>query len=120
MKRQFEKRKNALAVFLTGELDQYAASELKSKIDVEMENSGKKNLIIDLSGVSLMDSSGIGLIVGRYKNLKPLGGRVCVSGGKNGVKKVVELSGITKIIPYFDDVNQADESLKEEKGRNDK
>lgn len=116
MKRQFKKTKNALAVFLTGEIDQFAASELKSKIDVEMENSGKRNLIIDLSGVSLMDSSGIGLIVGRYKNLKPLGGKVVVSGGKNGVKKVVELSGITKLIPYFEDVEKADKSL-EDKGR---
>ena len=111
MKRQFEKTKNALAVFLTGEIDQFAASELKSRIDVEMENSGKRNLIIDLSGVSLMDSSGIGLIVGRYKNLKPLGGKVVVSGGKNGVKKVVELSGITKLIPCFEDVEKADKSL---------
>ena len=111
MKRQFEKTKNALVVFLTGEIDQFAASELKSRIDVEMENSGKRNLIIDLSGVSLMDSSGIGLIVGRYKNLKPLGGKVVVSGGKNGVKKVVELSGITKLIPYFEDVEKADKSL---------
>lgn len=111
MKRQFEKTKNALVVFLAGEIDQFAASELKSRIDVEMENSGKRNLIIDLSGVSLMDSSGIGLIVGRYKNLKPLGGKVVVSGGKNGVKKVVELSGITKLIPYFEDVEKADKSL---------
>lgn len=120
MKKQFEKKKNALAVFLTGELDQYSVSEVKSRIDVEMENSGKRNLIIDLSGVSLMDSSGIGLIVGRYKNLKPIGGKVCVCGGTGGVKKVIELSGITRIIPYFEDVEKADKSLDEEKGRNNK
>ena len=121
MSRQFIKCKNALAVFLEGELDQYAAAEIKSKIDVEMENSEKKNLIIDLSKVTLMDSSGIGLIIGRYKILNPIGGKVAISGGIGAVKKVIELSGIQKLIPYYNSVEEADRSFKksEENNRRD-
>ena len=86
MERKFKKYKNSVAVFLDGELDQYAAAEIKGKIDVEMENSEKKNLIIDLSKVTLMDSSGIGLIIGRYRMLTPVGGKVAISGGNNAVR----------------------------------
>ena len=106
------KSKNSVTVFLDGELDQYAAAEIKGKIDVEMENSDKKNLIIDLSKVTLMDSSGIGLIIGRFKQLSPIGGKVAVSGGNSGVRKVIDLSGVKKIIPYFESASEADRSFK--------
>lgn len=113
MDRKIVKYKNSVAVFLDGELDQYAAAEIKGKIDVEMENSDKKNLIIDLSKVTLMDSSGIGLIIGRYKRLTPIGGKVAISGGNSGVRKVIDLSGIKKIIPYFENASEADKSFKD-------
>lgn len=112
MERKFKKYKNSVAVFLDGELDQYAAAEIKGKIDVEMENSEKKNLIIDLSKVTLMDSSGIGLIIGRYRMLTPVGGKVAISGGNNAVRKVVDLSGIKRIIPCFNSAEEADKSFK--------
>ena len=113
MDRKIVKYKNSVAVFLDGELDQYAAAEIKSKIDVEMENSDKKNLIIDLSKVTLMDSSGIGLIIGRYKRLGAIGGKVAISGGNSGIRKVIDLSGIKKIIPYFENADEADKSFKD-------
>ena len=107
MAKQFTTYKNAAAVFLSGELDQYAAADLKSKIDVEIEASGKKNLIIDLSEVSFMDSSGIGLIIGRYKMLRPLGGSVAVCGANESVRRVIELSGLERLIPYYDTAEEA-------------
>jgi len=112
MKKRFTMLKNSVAVHLEGELDQYLAAEVKCKIDIEMENSGKKNLIIDLSDVTLMDSSGIGLILGRYKILKSLGGGVCVCNAESSVKRVLELSGIEKIIKCFDTIDEADRSFK--------
>ena len=115
MLKEVKKMKNAVAVYLDGELDQYAAAELKSKIDVEAELSGKKNLIIDLTDVSLMDSSGIGLIIGRYKTLAPLGGFVALSGGNDGVKRVIKLSGIEKIIQTYDTASDADTALGRER-----
>ena len=107
MAKEFEIYKNAIAVFLSGELDQYAAAVLKNKIDIEVESSGKKNLIIDLSDVTFMDSSGIGLILGRCKMLSPLGGKVAVCGGNANVRKVIELSGIEKIVQWFESSDEA-------------
>ena len=111
MAKEFEIFKNGIAVFLSGELDQYAAAALKTKIDIEVEASGKKNLIIDLSDVSFMDSSGIGLIIGRYKILQSLGGRVVTCGGNPNVRKVITLSRIEKIVPWFDSIEDAIKNL---------
>ena len=109
---RFTLLKNAVAVHLEGELDQYLAAEVKSRIDIEMENAEKKNLIIDLEGVSLMDSSGIGLILGRYKILKSLGGGIAICSANESVRKVLKLSGIEKIIKYYENIDEADKAFK--------
>ena len=118
MVKQFEKRLNTLVVHLYGEIDQYAANEIKGKIDVEIETTNKKNIVMDLSGVDFMDSSGIGLIVGRYKHAKALGHNFSVCGGKDTIRKVVELSGIIKVIPLLKSVSEAEEFLKKERNEN--
>lgn len=111
MAKMFRNMKNSLLVSLSGELDQYAAADLKGKIDVEIQSSPKKNLIIDLSGVTLMDSSGIGLIVGRYKIMYSLGGKLLICGANPYVDKMIALSGIKKIIPVFKDADEADKNV---------
>ena len=112
MAKQFETVKNALVVYLCGEVDQYMAAELKEKIDIEIENSPKRNLIFELSEVSLMDSSGIGLIVGRYKIINSLGGKVLICGGSKSINKMIELSGIGKIVKSFENLDAAEKSLR--------
>ena len=111
MAKMFRTMKNALLVSLSGELDQYAAADLKGRIDVEIQSSTKKNLIIDLSGVTLMDSSGIGLIVGRYKIIHSLGGKLAICGANAYIEKMIALSGIKKIIPTFKDADEADKNV---------
>ena len=111
MAKMFRTMKNALLVSLSGELDQYAAADLKGRIDVEIQSSTKKNLIIDLSGVTLMDSSGIGLIVGRYKIIHSLGGKLALCGANAYIEKMIALSGIKKIIPTFKDADEADKNV---------
>ena len=112
MARFFENARNALVVHLKGEIDQCAASEIRDTIDLEIMNSPKKNLIIDLDAVTLMDSSGIGLIVGRYKTVRTLGGKLLVSGGNETVRKMINLSGIGKVIKMHKSVPEADKALK--------
>ena len=112
MAKQFENVKNALVVRLKGEIDQCAASQIRDNIDIEIMNSPKKNLIIDLDAVTLMDSSGIGLIVGRYKTVKNLGGNLLLAGGNSYVRKMIDLSGIGKIITMYKSIAEADKALK--------
>jgi len=111
MAKEFYNKKNALVICLYGEIDQYAAAELKTKIDIEIENSAKKNFIIDLTEVELMDSSGIGLIVGRYKLVNSLGGKFAICSASDYIKKMIELSGITKVIKYYNTISDAEKAF---------
>ncbi|MDO4563773.1 MAG: anti-sigma factor antagonist [Clostridia bacterium] len=97
MPTEFREKGDALIVSLSGEVDQYAAAILKRKIDLEIEATRKKRLIFDLAKVTFMDSSGIGLIIGRYRLLSPIGGRIYLCGATRRVKKIVEISGLKKI-----------------------
>ena len=112
MAKEFENAKNALVVHLKGEIDQCAASEIRDRIDLEIMNSSKKNLIIDLDAVTLMDSSGIGLIVGRYKTVNSFGGKLLLAGGNSYVRKMIDLSGIGKIVTMYKSIADADKTLK--------
>lgn len=109
--KEFENSKNALVVNLRGEIDQYAAAELKEKIDIEIESSSKQNLIINLADVKLMDSSGVGLIVGRYKAIRSLGGNVALCSANPFVRKMIYLSGLEKIIKCYNSISEADKAL---------
>ncbi len=108
---EFKKYKNAAAVFLSGEIDHCSAQALKGKIDVFIESSGRKNFIIDLGGVQMMDSSGIALIIGRMKAVRALGGDIAISGAAGGVKRVIELSGILQTIKMYASAAEAAKSF---------
>lgn len=91
-----------LVAKLDGELDHYSANNVKEKIDREIELKRINNLILDFNKVSFMDSSGIGMIVGRYKIINSLGGKIMVIRANSHVEKILEISGIKKIL----DVNK--------------
>lgn len=111
MAKIFSEGKNAIIISLYGEVDQYAAAELKGRIDVEIQSSLKRNVIIDLEKVEMMDSSGIGLIVGRYKLTTSLGGKFAVCNADSNIRRMLELSGITKVIKYCNTLTEAEKSF---------
>ncbi len=102
---------NALVAVIGGEIDQYSAAYLRSKIDVEFELSGKQNLVLDLSDVGFMDSAGIGLIIGRAKNISALGGRIALAGAETKLKKILELGGVRRIAALYPDYRTAVEDM---------
>lgn len=103
----FEKKSDKLIISLIGELDHHSAEEARVKIDDEIDKENIKKVILDFEGVTFMDSSGIGAVVGRYKKVNSKGGSFCVTGIKNGVYKVFEISGLFKIIKSYDSIREA-------------
>lgn len=87
-----------LVVKLSGELDHHCCDGVRSAVDREISHGGIKNLIFDFGDVSFMDSSGIGIIIGRYKKINELGGRTLIIRAQPQVDRVLELSGIKKIL----------------------
>ncbi|MBQ4146231.1 MAG: anti-sigma factor antagonist [Clostridia bacterium] len=87
-----------LVVKLAGEIDQSCVGEIRNSIDREIQLHHIQNLILDFAGVDFMDSSGIGMIVGRYKQIKARNGKTMIIRAKPQVDRIIELSGIKKII----------------------
>lgn len=96
-----------LVVYMTGELDHHSAEEVRIKIDDRLERENINYLIMDFSGVTFMDSSGIGAVIGRYKKISAKGGKVSVTRVNEPIKRVFELSGLFKIISLYESVEEA-------------
>ena len=87
-----------LVVKLAGEIDHHSAPELKEEADRAISMRNIVNLVLDFDGVTFMDSSGIGVIIGRYKQIQARGGKVMIIRVKPQVDKVLEVSGLKKIM----------------------
>ena len=94
---EFDIEEGALIASLSGEIDHYAAADMRREIDSAMERSRLKDLVLDYSGVSFMDSSG--LVMGRYQNVKRKNGTMVVVPGSQYVSRVLGLSGIFSMVP---------------------
>ena len=91
---------NTLVAGLSGEIDHHIAEKIRNDIDDEIRLYGTKNLILDFSKVTFMDSSGVGVVLGRYKKLKEIGGKVTVRNAGRLVKQILELSGVFSLMDY--------------------
>jgi len=101
-----------LLLRLDGELDMHTASIVRQAIDLEIEKRGIRTVILNLQDVGFVDSSGLGVIIGRYKKLLPLGGKLKITNVPPHIYKIMELSGLPKIISFY-----VDEAHAYEEGR---
>ena len=103
----FNIKGNVLVAELFGELDHHAAGQVRTDIDQAMEAYGTANLVFDFSKITFMDSSGIGVILGRYRKLEPEGGKVAIASCSLTVRNILNMAGIFSIIDYFDTAEEA-------------
>ena len=88
---------NVLKVYISGEIDHHAAFGLKDIIDSHILASSAKMVILNFENVSFMDSSGVGLILARYKFCTDCGTSLCVQGINNQTQRILALAGIKTI-----------------------
>lgn len=98
VKAQIFIRKQILYVRFSGELDSSVANGLRVKISELIENYNVKYLVLNCAGLTFMDSSGIGFIIGRYNQLKEKNGMIIMCELDDLVKRIVKLSGINRIV----------------------
>ena len=82
---------NVLICYVKGELDHHTACEFRNYIDSIIDNNNIKNLVIDMSKLEFLDSSGIGALIGRYKNINGLGGKVAIVDENKQASKMLEV-----------------------------
>jgi len=110
---KFYNRGTILIASIIGELDHHSAEYIRQKIDNEMIKSTNKNIIFDFTNLSFMDSPGIGVIMGRYKNVQRLYGKMAIVNTNDQIDRILEMAGIKKIIPVFDKLDVAIKALQQ-------
>ena len=85
---------NVLTAKLSGELDHHRCQEIRKKIDARAECERPKVLVLDFGGVGFMDSSGVGLVMGRYRHISLLGGRLSLENVPESIQRIFRLSGL--------------------------
>ncbi len=93
----FERKSDTLIALLSGEIDHHTAAEFRESIDREAEMLRPGLLVLDFGGIGFMDSSGIGLIMGRYKNAAAYGGSVRVINAPPMIERMMKLAGIGRL-----------------------
>ncbi|MBE6818229.1 MAG: STAS domain-containing protein [Ruminococcaceae bacterium] len=91
---RIEADKNLTTAYLSGEIDHHSCVFIRDEIDATINRLAPLELCLDFMHVSFMDSSGIGLVMGRYKLMHSLGGRVRVRGVSPSTMKVMKLAGL--------------------------
>lgn len=107
----YETQKRCLIIYLNGELDHHNAIQIREEADRLVERNHIKHIIFDFSGTDFMDSAGIGVIMGRYKKVIFIGGKIAVTNVKSSVDRIFRISGLYKIIEKHDTIEAAMNSL---------
>lgn len=86
---------------ITEELDHHVVERIRKRTDYEIQRLMPKEVVFDFTKVKFMDSAGIGLVLGRYKQANSFGGKLKIVNASERVKKILEMSGVAKIIPII-------------------
>ena len=100
----FIKKDKQLVVEITEDIDHHVAEKIRRKIDEQITRYMPRKTVFDFSRVTFMDSAGIGMIIGRYKMMKLIGGSLEIVNVGSQAKRILQMSGIGKIIPMRDGV----------------
>jgi stage II sporulation protein AA (anti-sigma F factor antagonist) len=104
-------KRGVLIVRVEGELDMHVSTEFRQTVDAALESSGVKHVLFNLQAVNFIDSSGLGVLLGRYKKVSALGGIMFATHIQPQVLQIFELSGLLKIMKLYHSETEALECL---------
>ena len=100
---KYQVQENCLTIYLPREVDHHNAEEMKREADAVIDRNHIKYVIFDFEKTDFMDSSGIGVIMGRYKTVSLIGGEVWAVHANARIRKILTLSGVTKIMQIYEE-----------------
>ena len=103
MKGSVQVRNQSLIIHVPKELDHHSALPIRRQADDIMMHQNIREVVMDFSGTDFMDSSGIGVIMGRYRQIYLLGGEVWAVHVGERMKKILNMSGVTKIMQLYEE-----------------
>ena len=100
---KYQVQENCLTIYLPSEVDHHNAEEMRKNADALIERNHIKFVIFDFEMTDFLDSSGIGVIMGRYKIIRLVGGEVWAVHANARIKKILTMSGMTKIMQIYEE-----------------
>ena len=100
---KYQVQENCLTIYQPSEVDHHNAEEMRKNADTLIERNHIKFVIFDFEMTDFMDSSGIGVIMGRYKIIRLVGGEVWAVHANARIKKILTMSGMTKIMQIYEE-----------------
>ena len=104
MQMEIEAAGDRLTARIKGELDHHSAAQARAQLDALLTDERIRELRIDLRGLTFMDSSGLGVLLGRYKELGKWQGKMLAFGLQPVVEKMFRLTGLNQLIPVHPDL----------------
>ena len=98
----YEAKGQTLVVHLPKELDHHNCRNLKYETDLLMSENYINRIVFDFTGTEFMDSSGIGILLNRFKQMESSGGKVTLYGAGMQVLRVLNIGGISKLVKHYD------------------
>lgn len=95
---ELEMKRDVLCIRLSGELDHHTADQLRDRVINMMEKNDVLHIVLNLEHLHFMDSSGLGVILGRYKQIKQVHGEMVVCAISPAIQRLFDMSGLFKII----------------------
>jgi len=111
MQIEFEMTDDILIVNLDGELDHHFATVVREEIDKTIDAFHSKHLIFNFEKVAFMDSSGIGVVMGRYNKISQLGGKLLITGCSEYIDRILEMAGIYTIATKMQNIAESIEHI---------
>lgn len=108
---ELEQLHNTLVARLKGDLDLGVADHLRETLDEALDSQPVENMVLNFAKVSFIDSSVLGVVLGRYKRITKSGGKVYIVEPQPQVRKILELSGLLGIMEEFSDEATALEKI---------
>ncbi|TCP31730.1 SpoIIAA-like anti-anti-sigma regulatory factor [Scopulibacillus darangshiensis] len=106
-----EVKNQVLCIRLEGELDHHTAEQLRHQVNMALQQHPVHHILLNLKELQFMDSSGLGVILGRYKQISGMGGEMVVCAISPAVRRLFEMSGMFKIIRLEEDEQYALQTL---------
>ena len=101
---------------VSGEIDHHRAEYIRKSLEREIHRSSAINIALDFSRVTFMDSSGVGMIIGRYKTVRSLGGDLIVFDAGESIKRILEMSGLGSLIIISDTLQRGISKMNKARG----
>ena len=108
---EYSVRQKTLLIRFHSDIDHHNSLAIRTKADRLIERKELRNVVFDFGGVHFMDSSGIGMIMGRYKRVIFDGGSIAACGVSDEVDRILKVSGLYRVMDKFDSVEDAMDAM---------